>query len=227
MAVGARTLAQSKAIVSRLTAIETLAEVDILCSDKTGTLTLNKLTVHDPVAITGQRVQSLIIAAVLASNRRQKGRDAIDKAIVKALEKYPVASQEVHKHKIMDFKPFDPVSKRVTATAYNEETKETIFAAKGSVHQIEDLAIEDGTLTDDLKKEYNDTVNGFAARGFRSLGVAHKKGTQGKWELLGVLPLFDPPRHDSGKTITEARQLGYAREAFGLRESLRDPKVPP
>lgn len=139
---------------------------------------------------------------------RRKGREPIDKAIVQSMAKHPEAMTSVSQYNVLEFKPFDPVSKIVTAKAQHSETKQIVLAAKGSVHQIEDLAAKDDNLSPAIRKEYNDVVNAFALRGFRSLGVATKVGESGKWTLLGVLPLFDPPRHDSAKTISEARNLG-------------------
>ncbi|KAJ3332186.1 plasma membrane H+-ATPase [Gonapodya sp. JEL0774] len=96
MAVGAAMLAEKQAIVSRLTSIEALAGVDILCSDKTGTLTKNKLTVHDPYVLPGHLSDELFLAAALASHRSGRGIDPIDKAIMKTLRKYPEAKRALH-----------------------------------------------------------------------------------------------------------------------------------
>ena len=127
MAVGARLLAKKEAIVSRLVAIEELAGVDVLCADKTGTLTQNKLTLGDPFAVKDVPAEQVILA--LSANAGQV-KPAVEKA-----------------------------------------------------------------------------VSEFAARGFRSLGVARADG-EGQWQCVGVLPLFDPPREDAKATIATARGMG-------------------
>jgi H+-transporting ATPase len=196
MAVGARLLAKKNAIVSRLVAIEELAGVDVLCSDKTGTLTQNKLTLGDPFAVAGVTADEVILAAALAS--RADDDDTIDLAILHGL-KDPKA---LHGYKVSHFQPFDPVHKRTEATV-TAKGQTGFKVTKGAPQVILALAGTTGTA----KTDTNKAVNEFAARGFRSLGVARADGN-GAWKLVGVLPLFDPPRTDAKATIATAQQLG-------------------
>jgi H+-transporting ATPase len=196
MAVGARLLAKKNAIVSRLVAIEELAGVDVLCADKTGTLTQNKLTLGDPFAVAGVTADEVILAAALAS--RADDDDTIDLAILHGL-KDPKA---LHGYKVSHFQPFDPVHKRTEATV-TAKGQTGFKVTKGAPQVILALAGTTGTA----KTDTNKAVNEFAARGFRSLGVARADGN-GAWKLVGVLPLFDPPRTDAKATIATAQQLG-------------------
>jgi H+-transporting ATPase len=196
MAVGARLLAKKEVIVTRLSAIEELAGVDILCSDKTGTLTQNKLKLGEPFSVNGIPADQVILWAALAS--RAEDKDTIDLAVIggvkddKALKSY----QELH------FKPFDPVHKRTEATIKGGDGKQ-FFVAKGAPQVILEMSVNAGEVKPAVEK----AVNEFAARGFRSLGVA-RADEEGKWQFVGVLPLFDPPREQAKATIASARQMG-------------------
>ncbi len=194
MAVGARLLAKKQAIVSRLVAIEELAGVDILCADKTGTLTQNSLTLGDPFSVQDIAAADVILAGALAS--RADNDDPIDLAVLgglsdeKALEAYTVTH----------FEPFNPVDKRTEATVTGADG--TMFkVSKGAPQVI--LALAGNTAT--IKPAVDTAVNDFAGRGFRSLGVAR---ADDDWRFLGVLPLFDPPREDAKTTIATARDMG-------------------
>jgi H+-transporting ATPase len=195
MAVGARLLAKKQAVVSRLVAIEELAGVDVLCADKTGTLTQNKLSLGDPFCVKDISANQVILYGALAS--RADNNDTIDLAVLAGLKNKDALKdyQEVH------FQPFDPVHKRTEATVKGKDGKE-FKVTKGAPQVILALADDAGT-----KDAVDKAVNEFAARGFRSLGVAKSEG-DGKWQFLGVLPLFDPPREDAKATIAAALKMG-------------------
>ena len=196
MAVGARLLAKKEAIVTRLAAIEELAGVDVLCSDKTGTLTQNRLVLGDPFGADGTPADQVILNAALAS--RADDKDAIDLAVLGGLE----TDQVLSGYRILHFQPFDPVHKRTEATV--EAADGTTFkVAKGAPQVILELAANSAEVGKDVEK----AVDGFAVRGFRALGVARADG-DGPWRFLGVLPLFDPPRDDAAATIATARGMG-------------------
>src|SRR5437763_2409425 len=196
MALGARRLAKSKAIVSRLEAIEELAGVDVLCSDKTGTLTQNKLTLGEAQPWSGTDVQTLILMASLAS--RAADNDPIDLAIMAGLKDRSV----LESYQQEKYVPFDPVDKRTEATITDASGK-VFKVTKGAPQVILGLAKLSGA---DLEKAQQ-TVNGFASRGYRTIGVAVAQG-DGPWVFLGILPLLDPPRPDSKSTIARAREYG-------------------
>jgi H+-transporting ATPase len=196
MAVGARLLAKREAIVTRLAAIEELAGVDVLCADKTGTLTQNKLTLGDPFGVSGVEADEVILCAALAS--REEDKDTIDMAVLDGLKD----TKALKGYKVTHFQPFDPVHKRTEATVKETDGK-TFQVAKGAPQVILEMSANAGKV----KAAVEAAVNEFAARGFRSLGVARAAG-KGKWQFLGVLPLFDPPRAEAKATIATARQMG-------------------
>ena len=195
MAVGARKLAEKKAIVTHLAAMEELAGIDVLCSDKTGTLTQNTLTLGDPFCVVGVSPSELILMAALAS--REDSQDAIDLAVRRGLND----PHELQGYKIAHFQPFDPVHKRTEAVVEGPHAKFKV--TKGAVQVILALA----SNASQVRQAVDEAVETFAARGFRSLGVARAMDT-GQWQFLGVLSLFDPPRIDSKSMIATASQMG-------------------
>ncbi|MEQ8152546.1 MAG: plasma-membrane proton-efflux P-type ATPase [Smithellaceae bacterium] len=196
MAVGAKILAGKQAIVSRLVAIEELAGMDVLCSDKTGTLTQNKLRLGEPFCIGGVKPDELILAAALAS--RTEAADAIDKAVLDGL----TGSDILKNYQILHFQPFDPVNKR-TETTLKPPDGNQFKVSKGAPQVILELADN----REQIKTQVEEKINEFAVRGFRSLGVA-RTDSDGRWQFLGVLPLSDPPREDSKVTIETAQNMG-------------------
>jgi H+-transporting ATPase len=196
MAVGARLLAKKQAIVSKLVAIEELAGVDVLCADKTGTLTQNKLTLGEPFCLDATTADELILAGALAS--QAANNDTIDLAVLGGLKD----KQALKPYQVTHFTPFDPVHKRTEATVKGADGK-TFKVTKGAPQVI--LALSANAAA--AKSAVDKAVDEFAARGFRALGVARADG-DGKWRLLGVLPLFDPPREDAKATVATAAEMG-------------------
>ncbi|CAN1341461.1 Plasma membrane ATPase 4, partial [Linum perenne] len=208
MAIGSHRLSEQGAITKRMTAIEEMAGMDVLCSDKTGTLTLNKLTVDRTlieVFVKGMDKEHVILLAARAS--RTENQDAIDAAIVGMLadpKEARAGIREIH------FLPFNPVEKR-TALTYIDSDGNWHRASKGAPEQILNLC----NCKEDVRRKVHSVIDKFAERGLRSLGVArqevpakNKDSPGGPWQLVGLLPLFDPPRHDSAETIRRALHLG-------------------
>jgi H+-transporting ATPase len=196
MAVGALDLSRQKAILSRLQSIEEMAGVDVLCSDKTGTLTRNELTLGDPVVYGGIDPQELILAGSLAS--REEDRDPIDQAILDSLKNKDALAD----WKREEFTPFDPVSKRTEAQLTGPDGKPVRFS-KGAPQIIIGLC----DLDEATRSSATAAVDQMADKGFRALGVARADG-DGPWRLLGILSLFDPPREESADTIAQATRHG-------------------
>ncbi|CAL5340337.1 unnamed protein product [Camellia sinensis] len=210
MAIGSHRLSQQGAITKRMTAIEEMAGMDVLCSDKTGTLTLNKLTVDkNMIEVFANGVEKDMVVLMAARASRLENQDAIDAAIVSMLADPTEARAgitEVH------FLPFNPTDKR-TALTYVDKAGEMHRVSKGAPEQILNLAHNKSQI----ERKVHSMIDKFAERGLRSLGVARQKvpagnkdSPGGPWEFVGLLPLFDPPRHDSAETIRRALDLGVS-----------------
>ncbi|NP_001292696.1 plasma membrane ATPase 4 [Cucumis sativus] len=208
MAIGSHKLSQQGAITKRMTAIEEMAGMDVLCSDKTGTLTLNKLSVDKnliEVFVKGVDKEHVILLAARAS--RTENQDAIDAAMVGMLadpKEARAGIREIH------FFPFNPVDKR-TALTYIDSNGNWHRASKGAPEQILTLC----NCKEDFKRKVFSVIDKFAERGLRSLAVSrqevpekNKESPGAPWQFVGLLPLFDPPRHDSAETIRRALNLG-------------------
>ncbi|KNA12616.1 hypothetical protein SOVF_123960 [Spinacia oleracea] len=208
LAIGSHRLSKQGAITKRMTAIEEMAGMDVLCSDKTGTLTLNRLTVdRSLVEVFNKEMQKDTVVLFAARASRLENQDAIDAAIVNMLSDPREARaniQEIH------FLPFNPVEKR-TAITYIDSDGKWYRATKGAPEQILALCPE----KNEIAGKVHDMIDKFAERGLRSLAVAlqeiperTKSSPGGPWIFCGLLPLFDPPRHDSAETIRRALNLG-------------------
>ncbi|KAL0357516.1 UNVERIFIED_CONTAM: Plasma membrane ATPase 1 [Sesamum calycinum] len=208
MAIGSHRLAQQGAITKRMTAIEEMAGMDVLCSDKTGTLTLNKLTVDkNLIEVFAKGVDADTVVLMAARASRTENQDAIDAAIVGMLadpKEARAGIREVH------FLPFNPTDKR-TALTYIDSEGKMHRVSKGAPEQILHLAHNKS----DIERRVHAVIDKFAERGLRSLAVAYqevpertKESPGGPWQFIGLMPLFDPPRHDSAETIRRALNLG-------------------
>ena len=199
LALGSKELSKHGAIVTRLAAIEDMAGMNMLCSDKTGTLTMNKMVIQDetPIYREGETQYSVLRYAAMAAKWKEPPRDALDtmtlgKADLKSLD-------EVEQ---IDFMPFDPIVKRTEGTLRVRSTGKTFKTTKGAPHVILKL-----THNHAVAEQCHLDVEALGKRGIRSLAVA-KTNDAGEWEMLGLLTFLDPPRHDTKETIHRAIAYG-------------------
>ncbi|KAH6906749.1 plasma membrane H(+)-ATPase 1 [Coprinopsis sp. MPI-PUGE-AT-0042] len=210
LAVGATQLAKHKAIVTRITAIEELAGVTILCSDKTGTLTTNKLTIDRSTIKTYSTFSADQVILLAAYASRTENQDAIDLATISALDDPKLAREGI---KLLDFKPFNPVDKRTEITYREEGSGKLKRVTKGMTGIIIELCTRNKTEEQEDRLEHD--VEDYATRGLRALAVASEEiagespEAEGNgFELIGLLSIFDPPRSDTKQTIDDAQALG-------------------
>ncbi|KAH9670570.1 ATPase 11 plasma membrane-type-related [Citrus sinensis] len=233
MAIGSKRLSRQGVITKRISAIVDMAGMDVLCCDKTGTLTLNKLTVDkNLIEIFAKGVDADTVVLMAARASQVENLDVIDAAIVGMLadpkkkiflffrliilltlisllltiNKARADIQEVH------FLPFDPTGKR-TALTYIDSEGKMHRVTKGAPEQILNLVHNKS----EIGRRINAVIDKFAERGLRSLAVAYQEVPDGSkessgspWQFIGLIPLFDPPRHDSAETIRRALSLGLS-----------------
>ncbi len=200
MAIGAIALAKKEAIVSKLVAIEEMAGMDVLCSDKTGTITTNQLTVGQVNPYSGFTDEDVLLFSTLAS--REEDQDPIDTTIITKAKTVKKVTDRLNQYKITEFKPFDPVSKRTEATVEDVDGKH-FKVSKGAPQVILSLV----SNKEEISSRIEEDVDSFASKGYRALGVAVTNG-DGKWQFVGLITLYNPPREDSAATIKTAQSMG-------------------
>ncbi|KAF5219432.1 P-type H+-ATPase [Trypanosoma cruzi] len=200
LAVGSKKLSRHKIIVTKLTAIEMMSGVNMLCSDKTGTLTLNKMEIQDQCFTfeKGYDLRSVLVLAALAAKWREPPRDALDTMVLGAAD-----LDECDNYTQTEFVPFDPTTKRTAATLVDKRTNEKFSVTKGAPHVIIQLVYNQ----DEINDQVVEIIDSLAARGVRCLSVA-KTDSQGRWHLCGILTFLDPPRPDTKETIRRSKQYG-------------------
>ncbi len=197
MAIGAMELARKQAIVTKLVAIEELAGVDVLCSDKTGTLTKNKLSVEEVIPVGKWGDEDVVFYAALAS--KEEDKDPIDTAVLDKAEQIGI-DRRLMEWRQEKFVPFDPTIKRTEA--YVTNGKEKMHVMKGAPQVILSLCKVD----EKTRKEVEAKVHELAQKGFRTIAVAVDRGNGP--ELVGIIPLFDPPRDDAKNAVSLIQKLG-------------------
>eukprot|EP00292_Cryptomonas_paramecium_P001673 CAMPEP_0113686260 /NCGR_PEP_ID=MMETSP0038_2-20120614/15178_1 /TAXON_ID=2898 /ORGANISM="Cryptomonas paramecium" /LENGTH=1123 /DNA_ID=CAMNT_0000606537 /DNA_START=21 /DNA_END=3392 /DNA_ORIENTATION=- /assembly_acc=CAM_ASM_000170 len=217
LAMGSRSLSHHGAIVTRLASIEEMAGMDMLCSDKTGTLTLNKMVIQDdcPVFQPGEDKQSIMLQAALAAKWTEPPRDALDTMVLKTGLKLPQAEDAVkdpegitnlaklNEYKQLDFMPFDPRSKR-TEGKLQAPDGHVFRITKGAPHVILNMCHN----KDEIKDQVDSKVHELGTRGIRSLAIARMDNEDNKWRFLGIMTFLDPPRPDTKHTIEQANLFG-------------------
>lgn len=208
LALGAYTLAKEGAIVSRMSAVEEMAGMDILCSDKTGTLTLNKLTVdvtnvhcYDPFSTE----QVLKYGALSANTITEEPIDMV------LHESYPNRDTVDQDYKTIKFIPFNPTDKYTVAYRQDAKTGAIERIMKGAPQVV----VRSAHNASEIEAEATKVITEYANRGFRGLGISRAEGDgsadvggKPRWEMVGLVPLFDPPRHDTKETIERCHGLG-------------------
>jgi len=204
LALGSKELVEHGAIVTRLAAIEDMAGMNILCSDKTGTLTKNvmELQEHTPVYSTGETRYTLLRYAAMAAKWREEARDALDRLTLGCVDMKSLDAVVQ-----TAYMPFDPIVKRTEGTVV--ENGATFKTTKGAPNIILDLCLsaDEGASDQSVATRVNEDVKKLGEKGIRSLAVA-KTNAQGKWVMLGLLTFLDPPREDTAQTIIEAHNYG-------------------
>jgi H+-transporting ATPase len=200
MAVGATELAKKGAIVSKLVAIEEMAGMDILCSDKTGTITKNELTLSELIPFDGFTDEDLLIYSAFAS--KKEDNDPIDNAVFRKISSMEDSTKKLDDYKITEFKPFDPVIKHTEASVESPEGMH-FKVIKGAPQVILDMSTNKKMITEKVEKSVND----LAVKGYRPLGVA-KCEDNGTCSFVGLIGLYDPPHEDSAQTIKTANSMG-------------------
>ncbi len=198
LAIGALNLARKEAIVRKMTAIEEMASMDILCVDKTGTITENNITVSRVKTIGKYSERDVLCYGVLAS--RKEDVDPIDAAIIAKASDDQSCTKLLASYTVKSFTPYDPVSKYSQAEIIYKNKR--LIVAKGAPQVILALTKKDAKIHALVEKQ----VEFFASSGERALGVAVKKGSH--WEYAGILALYDPPRSDSAETLRAAQEMG-------------------
>jgi H+-transporting ATPase len=207
MALGSKELSHEGAIVTRLAVIEDAAGMAILCSDKTGTLTMNKMMIQEetPIYKEGETQYSLLRYAAMAAKWKDPPRDALDTLVIGAVDMPSMDAVEQ-----TAFMPFDPIVKRTEGTVREKQTGKAYKTTKGAPHVILELIkanTRDSPAFHDLETRVENDIHALGMRGVRALAVA-KTNDEGAWEFLGLLTFLDPPRADTKQTIADARKYG-------------------
>jgi len=201
LALGSRELSAKMVIVTRLSAIEMMAAVNLLCSDKTGTLTLNKMEIQQycPVFTDADNLTSVLVLAALAAKWREPPRDALDTMVLGAAN-LDMCDQYIQ----LEYKPFDPRIKRTEAMLRNRDDATDVFkVTKGAPNVVLELCAN----KEDIRAEVDKVIVELGRRGIRCLAVA-KTNRDGAWHMAGILTFLDPPRPDTKQTIVNARRYG-------------------
>jgi H+-transporting ATPase len=199
LSVGAKELAKKQVLVTRLDSVEDAASLDVLCLDKTGTITQNKLSVTEPIPSPGFTKDDVAVIASLASKPETK--DGIDLAIIEYTRNL---ADGLKMWKQVSFTPFDPTTKRSEAVV--QLSNEKFRVVKGASQIVLSLC---RNLDEETKSQFNKTVEALSKKGYRTLGVAKSENNDlTNLRFVGLLPLADPPRPDSREMIEELRRLG-------------------
>jgi H+-transporting ATPase len=198
MAVGSKELAKRGVLVTRLSAAEDAATMDMLCVDKTGTITMNQLAVTGVIPLEHATETDVLFAGALAS--REANQDPIDLAFLAAAKERHIF-ENVSKIAPVSFTPFDATNRRTEAVV--EQNGLRLRVMKGALRTIAGAC----ELQLPAIEALEECVSAAAAKGYRTLAVARGPET-GTPVLVGLVSLYDPPRADAKQLIAELRNLG-------------------
>ena len=242
LSTGARRMAQKHVIVKRLSSIENFGSMNILCSDKTGTITEGKVKLKDTLNLTGTHSDKVLLYAWVNASMQQGFHNPIDAAICSSY------SDKSGKFVLKAEIPYDFVRKRLTVVV--DDGEQQIAIAKGALTAILDIcdyaeAANGIVKLDDCREQILDQYHQLSNQGFRTLGVAYKKPDAGNKFLrederemvfLGFVALFDPPKAGVDATILKLKSLGVrlkvitgdnalVAKSLAISVGMKDPKV--
>lgn len=198
MAVGSRELARKGVLVTRLSASEDAAIMDVVCIDKTGTITMNRLSVRNVIPSDGSNEQDVILCGALAS--QEANQDPIDLAFIEAARQRNLAVDSFVQE---SFAPFDPSTRRTEALV--REGDHSFRVMKGAVGTVAQSCGLDERAISDLEDKMAES----AKKGYRTLAVAKTEG-ENQLKLVGLVALYDAPRPDSKRSAQELKELGIS-----------------
>ncbi|MBO3797944.1 MAG: plasma-membrane proton-efflux P-type ATPase [Candidatus Brockarchaeota archaeon] len=198
MAVGSMELAGKNVLVTRLSASDDAASMDVLCVDKTGTITMNRLSMVDVKPLGNHDEDEVILCGALAS--QEANQDPIDLAFIDMARRRKLPLDDFTQK---SFIPFDPKTRRTEALIQVNGSEFRVV--KGAVNTVAEIC----RLDDNRLKEVMEKVDKFTQRGYRTIAVAKSIGDE-SFELVGLAALYDAPRPDAKNLIEELKSLGVA-----------------
>lgn len=215
LSTGARNMAKEGVIVKRLSSIENFGSMNILCSDKTGTITEGKVTLKEALNIEGEHSDKVLELAWLNASMQRGYYNPIDDAICAACK------ATVNKYKLQCEIPYDFIRKRLTVQVYDAD--ENFVVIKGALNNILEICDKAETPTgsliaiEEIRDKILEQYQQQSAYGYRTLGIAYKKASstidftrddEHEMIFMGIVTLFDPPKNDIAQTITSLNKLG-------------------
>ena len=199
MAYGTERLSSKNILVTKLEAIEEASTMNVVCLDKTGTITSNQLSVSEPFGYGKFSMEDVLFYGAIASKREDN--DEIDNAIIEGLKKYDTKNLELD-YKLIKFIPFSPSTKISQADILLNGKK--MSAIKG----FPEIVIKKCGLDASETKKINAKIKEMSLKGYRTIAVAARLSDKKAWDFVGIVPLNDKPREDSKKLIEELKGLG-------------------
>jgi len=208
MALGAMELSKKGVLVTRLSAVEDAATMDVLCVDKTGTITRNKLSIIETLAYNGFDKREVVFYGALASE--EANHDPIDLAFIEMAKREELS---IDAFKQIEFTPFDPKTRCTQAVIQKENRGESFRVMKGAVRVVSEACglteVEDRLLEEQTQR--------YASKGYRILAVARTDNKNSnddnnskRFRFVGLVILYDAPRRDSKQLIQELGELGIS-----------------